>query len=155
MAPVDRAGRRQRAAALCIQSRSTRRSTRGTTIRNLTVGPVDRKGKNALSYCQQADLFEVYKYPILWLISPRISSAKFLTFTSVLQQVFKTVLSLKIWSLFCFKGLKISKKRKIFGNWFDLHLHFYLEFFPRVFLCVFVFQSLFSHTWAIYLYHIY
>ena len=38
MAPVDRPVDRQRAAALCIQSRSIRRSTGGTTVRNLTVG---------------------------------------------------------------------------------------------------------------------
>ena len=51
---------------------------------------------------------------------------------------------LKDFIFICFKGLE--KSRKVFGNWFDLHLHFYLEFFSRVFLCNFNFQTLYFLT---------
>ena len=64
MAPIDR----QRAAAFCIQSRSTGRSTGGTTVIKMTVGPVDRKGKSTLSCCQWAEFLWGYKYPLLWVV---------------------------------------------------------------------------------------
>ena len=58
----------------------------------------------------------------------------------------KEFMALNIPSLFFLKGLENHLKRKFFGNWFDLHFHFYLEFFPRVFFWVFNFQTLcFSH----------
>ena len=60
--------------------------------------PVDQKGKNALSYCQRADLFWGYIYPILWLFSPRILRPKF----SIFQLVFKSVFVLKDLIFICF-----------------------------------------------------
>ena len=59
----------QRAIALWFLARSTRRSTGGTTVRNLTVGPVDRavdrKGNSALSSCQRPDFFWAINTPYL------------------------------------------------------------------------------------------
>jgi len=65
---------------------------------------------------------------LFWL---RIFRAKIYIF----QQVFKEFLVLKdlIFILFL-KELENHLKRKFFGNWFDFHFQFYLEFFPRVFL---------------------
>ena len=61
----------------------------------------------------------------------------------------------KIYSLFVFKVLKIKEKE---SNWelaFDLHLYYYLEFFPRDFLCDFDFQTLYFLTLELSIYPIY
>ena len=75
--------------ALCIQSRSTGRYTGGTTVIFMTVGPVDRKGKNALSCCQRAEILWGYKYPIWVGFSTSFSREKFSFFLVLKIQVLK------------------------------------------------------------------
>ena len=62
---------------------------------------------------------------------------------------------LKDFIFICFKVLEKSRKGESLGIGFDLHLYFYLEFFPRVFLCVFDFQTLYFLTLELSMYPIY
>ena len=156
MAPVDRllpgrpAARRQRAAALCIQSRSIGRSTGGTTVIFMTVGPVDRavdrKGKTALSSCQRADFVWGYIYPILELFLHKNFKSKIFNFLSVLTANFKRVLGSKDRSSFVLKSWKNQRKREVFGIYFCSSFPLYPRSFFKYFLCVFDFQTLYFLT---------
>ena len=65
----------------------------------------------------------------------KILEEKDLHHSSIFQQEF---LELKILFIFVFKRVGKIKKQKVFENWFDLHLHFYLKFFLRVFLVILI-----------------
>ena len=84
----------------------------------MTVGPVDRKGKNALSCCQRADFVWGYKYPTFELVLNKFLKSKILILSSVKIQVFKRVLEPKDFIFICFKGLEKSRKKKVFGKLF-------------------------------------
>ena len=62
-------------------ARSTGRSIGGTTVRNMTVAPVDRavdrNGIFALSCCQRADLERGYIYAFSWVVLHKFLESKF------------------------------------------------------------------------------
>ena len=109
--------------------------------------PVDRKGKNAFSWLPTGRFCGGYKYPTFELVLNNNFKSKI----SIFQQVFKRVFVPKISSLFAFKGLKKSKKNRIFGI-FVLILS-YSSCFSKYFSLCFLFSKLFifSHL----SYHIY
>jgi len=120
--------------------RSTGRSTRGAFL--------------PFPDYQRADFGEAIYMPSLELISPRLKR-KFLIFQVFFSKSLKEFLLLKDLSLFVLKGWKIQRKKEPLGIGFYLHLYFYLEFFPRVFLCNFDFQTLYFLTLELSIYPIY
>jgi len=70
-----------------------------------------------------------------------------------LLQEFKEFLGYKVLFLFVLKCQKNQRKESLWEIGFDLDFNIYLVFFPRIFLCYFLFQDtlFFSHL----SYHIY
>jgi len=124
---------------------------------NMTVGwSTDRSTRRAIwafPDCNRQNFVEVINTLFLSCFLQEFQEQNFLSFNKFL----KGFLCQKIWSLFVFKGLKKSKKRRSLWDWFLIFNSLaILDVFPRIFLCVFDFQTLyFSHTWAYHIYLIY
>ena len=71
------------------------------------------------------------------------------------REVFKSFWAKRFYLYLFLKGWKNQRKRKSLGIDFDLYLYFYLEFFPRVFLCDFDFQTLYFLTLELSIFPIY
>ena len=114
-------GRPAESSALCIQFRSTgrstgqravalwfqARSTGGTTVRNLTVGRSTGRAKLPFPGCQRAKFYGGYKYPTFKLVLNKFFKSKILILSRVKNTSFKRVLEPKRFHLYLFlKGWK-------------------------------------------------
>ena len=153
LALVDRAVDLQRASALCIQDRSTGRSTGDSTVIKMTVG--QSTGRAELPFAAangQICFWAIYTH-FFGLFHISFSRAKILIFLSVLATSFLKSFRFKRSIFICLKVLEISKKNRVF--WvlvFDLNFYIYLEIFFKYFS---LFQTLYFLTLELSIYPIY
>ena len=141
----------QRAVALWFWARSTGRPNGQKFDRWSVDRLVDRKVIFDLSASQRADFVMGYLYPIWEMFLHKFLEQKFPTFSRVLLQVLKSFIALKIWSLFCFKGLEKSKKNIDLGYLLCSSFLSNTKLFFQVFFFVLLFpNSLFSTLELIY-----
>ena len=120
------------------------------TVRNLTVGPVnravDRHVSFDLTWTPTAIFWIPYKYGFLWPVLTKILRAIFFTFSSIFNKVFKRVFAPKFSIFICFQSFEKSKKIKSLEILFVLHFIYPSRSFFQIFFCFIFKYFVFSHT---------
>ena len=97
-------------------ARSTRRSIGAPTFKNMTVGPVNRKGNLDLFWLPTASFLRGYKQGFSWAIFNKIFSELLFPSFKYFAASFRRVFEPKVLSFICFQGLEKSKKNRVFGK---------------------------------------